>query len=361
MSLFPQLNVKGPALFMRLMPIGLIILGIIVLFAYAGGWLTPDRLTQERIIHRFEQLNGSHPGFRRNHAKGLCFSGRFESNGAGVALSKADIFRPGSVPVIGRFSLSGGQPYAADAATTVRGMGILFELPDGEEWRTAMVNLPVFPARTAQAFYDLLLASAPVGATGKPNPAQMQAFLAKYPETAKALQMIRSHPPSSGFANTTFNSLNAFRFINGAGTAIYVRWSMVPVQPIEPFVAGGSEQGDKNFQFDALIASIHQHPLQWHLIVTIAQPGDPTDDATLPWPPDRVQVDVGTLTLQSVESEDIDPARDINFDPLILPNGIGASDDPILSTRSAVYSRSFTLREGESKHPSAISVPETEK
>jgi len=110
-----------------------------------------------------------------------------------------------------------------------------------------------------------------------------------------------------------------------------------------------------------LIASLHSHPLQWHLILTIGQPGDPTNDATLPWPPDRQHVDVGTLTINQVESEDTSPVRDINFDPLVLPNGIAGSDDPLLTARSAAYAQSFTRREGEHKAPSAISTAETGK
>ena len=41
------------------------------------------------------------------------------------------------------------------------------------------------------------------------------------------------------------------------------------------------------------------------------------------------------------------PCRDLNFDPLILPVGIAASDDPILHARSAAYSVSFNRRERE--------------
>ena len=353
-------KLKGADLIARLMAIGLVVIGIAGLFTYAGGWLTPQALTPERFINRFEQVNGLNPGFRRNHAKGLCFSGYFDSNGQGVPLSKAVIFRPGRVPVIGRFSLSGGGPYAADAASTVRGMAVLFKLPDGEEWRTAMINLPVFPFATPQAFYDQLLALAPDPATGKPDSAKVQGFLAKYPESAKAIQVIHSQPMSSGFANSTFNSLNAFRFINAVGVVASVRWSMVPAQSFQPIGTATSEQADTNFLFGALIAKIHQHPLQWHLIITIAQAEDPTEDATIPWPPDRRRVEVGTLTVNQVESEDTSPARDINFDPLVLPNGIAASGDPLLSARSAVYMRSFTRREGEHKTPSAVSPAEVE-
>jgi catalase len=240
-------------------------------------------------------------------------------------------------------------------------MAILFKLPNGEEWRTGMNNIPVFAVNTAQGFHDQLLASALDPATGKSDPAAMNAFLAKHPESARAIGLIRSHPVSSGFANSTYNSLNAFRFIALDGAVVPVRWSMAPAQPFEPLDAANPGQAGKNYLFDALIDGIHANPLQWHLIITVGQPGDPTADATLPWPLGRQQVDAGTLTIDHVESEDISPARDINFDPLVLPNGIAASDDPLLSARSAAYSQSFTRREGEHKDPSAVSAAETGK
>src|SRR5258707_4076286 len=110
-------------------------------------------------------------------------------------------------------------------------MAILFKLPDGEEWRTGMNNIPVFAVRTAQGFYDLLLASAPDPATGKPDPAKMKTLFDTHPETAKALQLIQGNPVSSGFDNSTYNSLNAFHFVNGRGVIIPVRWAMIPIQP----------------------------------------------------------------------------------------------------------------------------------
>ena len=62
-----------------------------------------------------------------------------------------------------------------------------------------------------------------------------------------------------------------------------------------------------------------------------------------------------------MESEETSPARDINFDPLVLPDGIAPSDDPLLSARSAIYSQSFTRRAGEKKEPSAITPAEVQK
>ena len=165
----------------------------------------------------------------------------------------------------------------------------------------------------------------------------------------------------SGFDDSTFYGLTAFRFVDANGTSTPVRWSLVPLQPFVAADAAGAAQADKNYLFDGLIASIHQHPLQWRLIVTVGQPGDPTNDASSPWPDGREQVDAGTLTLDTVESEETSPAKDINFDPLVLPVGIVPSDDPLLSARSAVYSQSFTRRAGEKKEPSAITSSDVRK
>ena len=329
-------------------------------FAYLGGWFTPNELTPARLTDGFEQVDGLHPGFRRNHAKGVGVSGFFESNGNGVRLSKAAAFRPGRVPVIGRFSLGGGQPYAADTAGAVRGLGLQFSLPNGELWRTAMINLPVFPFSTPQAFYEHLIALKPGPRTGKPDPAKMKAFLERHPETVQAMKVIRGQPVSSGFENSTFHGLNAFRFINAAGESTPVRWILTPAQPLKTETVAAASQ-DKSFLFDALIAQIHRRPLQWYLIVIVGQPGDPTNDATFAWPAGREQVNVGTLALDRVESDDTSAARDINFDPLVLPAGIAPSDDPLLSARSAVYSQSYTRRAGEQKTPSAITPGEAGK
>jgi catalase len=349
---------RGSAL-RRLVGVGVVILCVAGGFLYLGGWFSPNALTPARFVDAFERTDRVHSGFRRNHAKGVGVSGYFESNGEGVRLSKSVVFKPGRVPITGRFSFGGGNPDVVDGPNIVRGLGVLFWLPDGEEWRTAMVNLPVFPFQTPQAFYDNLVASRPDPKTGKPDPEKMAAFTASHPATVRASNIIQSHAPSSGFDNTAFNSLNAFRFIDAAGKSIPVRWTLAPVQ-LSGTINAAAET-DKNYMFDHLIASILQHPLQWHLVITIGQPGDPTNDATVPWPDGREQLDVGTLTFNQIESEETSPARDINFDPLVLPSGMAPSDDPLLSARSAIYSQSFTRRAGEPKTPSAISPAEMRK
>jgi catalase len=365
MNMKPFWFAAGPAgnagVLARLGAIGAVLLGVAGAFAYVGGWLSPARLTQDRMMAAFKDANGIHAGFRRNHAKGICVTGWFEGSGQAAALSKAAVFRPGRVPVVGRFALAGGMPFQPDGPEKVRSMALRFLLPGGEEWRTGMNNIPVFPVNSARDFYDQLLASSPDPRTGKPDPAKMKAFLAAHPEAAQALSLIKQRQVSSGFANSSFNSLNAFRFVDAAGASTPVRWSTVPAQPIAADSAEPSA-GDKNYLFDELIAQIAQHPLQWRLMVTIGQADDPTNDATLPWPAGRRQVDAGTVTIDHASSEDGGRCTDVNYDPLVLPSGIEPSDDPLLSARSAAYARSFTLRAGEKheKPPSAVTVQEVQ-
>jgi catalase len=322
-------------------------------FAFAGGWLRPDALTPPRFTDRFEQVYGRHDGFRRNHAKGLSATGTFKSNGAGAAVCKATVFTTGTVPVIGRFSLSGGLPDEPDKPDTIRGLALLFLPPTGQQWRTAMVNIPVFLDSTPQGFYERLLATKPVPATGKPDPQQMAAFLARHPETAAAMKIIKQSPPSSGFADSTFHGLNAFHVTNDKGATVPVRWTAVPLQSGQPAVAPSAQ---KDYLFDALIDAVSRGPLSWRLILTIGAPGDPTNDATKPWPDSRPTIDAGTIVIDAVQTEAAGNARDINFDPLVLPDGIAASDDPLLSARSAIYARSFTRRAAEPKEPSEVNV-----
>src|SRR3546814_17107492 len=73
---------------------------------------------------------------------------------------------------------------------------------------------------------------------------------------------------------------------------------------------------------------------------------DLTDNATVRWPETRERIDVGTLVIERAVPESSGPCRDVTFDPLVLPPGIPASDDPLLSARSAVYAASLRRRAG---------------
>jgi len=355
----PRLSASAAAL--RYGGIGAATLVLACAFAYAGGWLSPGRLTQDRVISGFEAANGKHAGFRRNHAKGLCASGWFDSNGAGAALSRAALLAPGRVPVAGRFAFAGGMPFVPDGPGLVRSLALQFKPAGAQEWRTAMVDIPVFPFSTVQAFYDQMISSVPDPKTGKPDPARMKAFADAHPDFVAAVGVVGQRAVSSGFANSTYNALDTFLFVDKAGATVPVRWSAEAVTPFEP--AAKPQPADPNYLFDALISDVARHPAQWKMVVTVGEPQDPVEPDKA-WPASRRKIDIGTVTIDKVASEDGGgdggSCTDINFDPAILPAGITTSADDIPSARSAAYARSFTLRENErgQKPPSAVTRQE---
>lgn len=345
--------------------IGILLAGVATGFAYVGGWLSPSRLTPAHIVNQFERTNGLHPGFRRNHPKGVCFSGWFESDGTGRELSRAKVFAPGRTPIFGRFAIANGQPALPDMPAVVHSMAVNFTQADGQIWRTGMNGIPVFPVPNVQDFVDQLAAAMPDPKTGKPDPARMKAFLASHPASARAIGIIKATPLASAFANTSYNSLDAFVFLNADGRSTPVRWSMMaedPFQAAPPPPPPGSKPatappGDPNAQFTALLDRIHRGPIRWRLVATIGQPGDPTNDPSIAWPAGRRQVQLGVLSVNRLEDEADGACRDVTFDPLILPDGIRPSDDPILSARSAAYAQSFRRRAGEPAPVSAVRFP----
>jgi catalase len=309
---------------------------------YVNNWIGPARLTPHVFLEGFEKVFGRQPGFRKNHAKGVVVEGYFDSNGNGRELSKAAVFRPGRTSVVGRFSLSGGNPAVVDSPMIARGLGLAFGFPGGQQWRTDMLNLPVFLDNSPQGFYGRLFASKVVPGTGKPDPAAMSRFLANHPETARAMAIVEAHPPTAGFADSTYRSLTTCYFVNESGTRTPVPWSLVPLQRALPPSTG------LNGLFTPLIRQMRSGPLRWRLMLTVGAPSDPVDDPTLPWPVvERQVVDAGLLTLTSIDTDRPGNARDISFDPLVLPEGIEPSDDPLLSARSAVYGASYRQRAGE--------------
>src|SRR5258708_32669597 len=95
--------VSNAGVLVRLGAVGAVMLSVAGAFAYVGGWLSPVRLTQDRMMAAFQDANGIHAGFRRNHAKGVCVTGWVESSGQGTELYKAALFRARPVPSVGSF------------------------------------------------------------------------------------------------------------------------------------------------------------------------------------------------------------------------------------------------------------------
>ncbi|KTS95397.1 catalase family peroxidase [Pseudomonas parafulva] len=340
----------GRAKAWRLAAIGAVMLAAGTGFAYSAGWLGQSALTPQRIIDTFEAQAGHYPGYRKNHAKGLCVSGYFQASGQAASLSTARAFTQAHVPVTGRLAIGGANPFAPDTGIPVRSLAIELATDDGQVWRTGMNNPPVLAVSTAEAFYEQVLANTPDPTTRKPDPAKVQAFFAAHPESAAFRQWAASYKPSDSFANTQYHSINAFKLIDHDGHAHPVRWQL---EPLTPYMALPAKVDDPLFLQHDLQRRLAQGPLRWTLRLVLAEPDDAIDDPARPWPASRRSVNAGTLVLEQVDAPEQGACRDLNFDPLILPHGIEPSADPILAARSAAYSESFNRRSRESSSTGA--------
>jgi len=335
--------------------IGAIVLALVAGFGWAAGWLGPRRINGGDVTTALEaNSGGAKSGYRRAHAKGLCFTGDLVANGNGRVLATAQALQAGTYPVLGRFSLAGGSPLAGDGRSVFHSMALLLKTQDGQEWRMALDHTPIFPVADVASFIALQRATTPDPKTGKPDPAVMKPFLAAHPEV-KAFQayMAKAVLPNS-FANATYYSINAFRFTDAGGTTRFVRWQFVPEAPLAGLDKQHLAQLPRDALFQEMIARTAKGPSRWHLMLVQANPGDVTDEATVAWQGPHPMIDAGTLMIRAVQPEETGTCRDLNFDPTILPQGIALSDDPLLAARSKAYSSSFTRRASEGPHPSAV-------
>jgi len=315
-----------------------------VAFAYTAGWFSPQRLTPERLVASLAPAKGPALGYRRNHAKGVCFTGQFEANGAGAELSKAAVFKAGRYPALGRFNLGSPDPDAPDSTVRTRGIGLRIATPDGQQWRTAMIDLPFFPVATPQAFYELQLAQK------SKDPEAMKRFAAAHPEIAAFGAWAGSAPFTTSYAQDRFNSLNSFIFTDRSGDDHPVRWSLIPAAQPMPVSAEELAKLGPNHLEQEIAERVQGAPQRWTLAVTLANPGDPTADPSKAWPGDRRTIEVGVLTVQQVEADRDGPCRDITFDPTVLPPGIRTSDDPFPAARSSAYAKSYDSRTAETRY-----------
>lgn len=334
-------GVSRKRIYLALAGIGLIAAGLTSAFAWSAG-LIGARVTTSTFL---KATPADFPaGYRRAHGKGICFTGVFRSSGKAARLSSARVFSQPVTPVIGRFSIGAGDPHAADTSTRTVSMALLMAADDGQQWRMKLNNAPYFITRDAEGFLQRAAAYKPDPATGRPDPAKVEAFLSKYPEARKFMDWSASAPWTASFAGAQYNVINSFVLIDKQGRRQPVRWSMTPHAPFVALSAARRETLDRNFLFDEIKQRTAAAPLYWDLVLQLAEPGDPVADPSQPWPASRQRVVAGVLEVSGVADQATGSCRDVNFDPTLVPNGMALSDDPVLATRAGIYAHSYNAR-----------------
>lgn len=299
-----------------------------------------------QVIDALQGTFGSHPGLRKNHAKGTCARGEFVGNSDAVAISRSALFAGKSIPVVARFSVAGGNPNVPDTAKNGRGMALEFRLPNGDIQHITMLNSPVFGAMQPKTFLDMIVAAKPDPTTGKPDPAKLTAFVSSHPDSIAAAHFFTTNNPPSSYVNSAFFGIHTFKFINKQGAVTNVRWQFVPQDGEKRLSDSELKAMPADFLEQHLIARLAKGPAKWNMMVKIGQPGDTEDNPTIEWPANRKVINAGTLSIDSATSQTGGDCAGINFDPLRMADGIQPSSDPILLFRSPAYALSFAKRLG---------------
>lgn len=310
----------------------------------ASAAASAEAPTADEVVSTMEKLNGVTPGARRNHIRGICATGSFLGAPALQAYSRSALFSGQPVPVVARFSLAGGNPNTPDSAKSPRGLAIEFRLPGGGLQHFTMLNVPVFSAATPQTFQDALLANLPDPQTGKPDPAKQQAFRDSHPD-AKPLAdfMARNNPPVS-YAQSEFYSVHTFKFVNPQDQTTLVRWRFEPEAGVSRWSDEALKTAPTRFLDEDLLGRVKAGPLRWNMVVTLGEAGDEQNNPTVYWPSERRQVQAGVLTLTAATPQAGAECEKLNFDPLVIAEGIAPTQDPVLLFRSPAYAASFVKR-----------------
>jgi catalase len=298
----------------------------------------------EQIVDVQQAIAGPHPGFRTAHAKGIVCTGKFVASSEAKQLTKAAHLQGQSVPVTLRFSNGSGNPTAPDGVPDVRGLAVKFLLPDGKKTDLLGISNEAFLVRTAEEFLAFLKAQLPDPATGKPNPDAVPKFIQSHPAVGAFVGRLMQKPVPVSYAQATYFGINAFRFTAADGSSRFGRYRWIP-EAGEAFL--NPEEGgkrDPNFLSAELKTRLAKGPASFRLNLQIAEPGDPTNDATISWPAERRMVELGRLQIDAVSPTSSADERSLIFDPTKLTEGIDLSDDPIPAARSAAYSVSYERR-----------------
>jgi catalase len=144
-------------------------------------------------------------------------------------------------------------------------------------------------------------------------------------------------PFPTSLATESYFGVTAFAFTNDAGQTKHGRYRIVPEAGKSYLTPEQVAALSPNYHFDELAQRVAKEPIRFRIYAQVAADGDTVDDATIPWPESREQVELGTVELNQVVAETVAQQKHIIFDPIPRVEGIAASADPLLELRAAVY------------------------
>ncbi|GEP03051.1 catalase-related peroxidase [Methylobacterium oxalidis] len=297
----------------------------------------------QSLVDALRAAAGKPPGVRATFAKGQCVRGTYTpSADAGQVTRSLSFTRPW--PLVGRFSVGGGNPSAPDTTKTVlRGFSIKI-LSEGGDTHLLFENAPVHFARTLDQMLGFLQVRAP-GPDGKANPEAIAAFAKANPETTRQSAFVAGKPLPGSYAGIVYWGVHTFTGTNLAGQTVPFKFKVVPGAG----EIGLSDEEAKGKSAQFLVAELTERiaraPVTFDVVALLAEPGDDlTGDITQRWKneDERRALKLGTIAVDALEpNETCDEGI---FDPGRLADGLGAPDDEIFAARRTAYGISFGQR-----------------
>lgn len=299
----------------------------------------PENVTAMDLINIFEKMSGTHPGFRKAHAKGICATATFTPHQS-KHFDNAPLLTSGDLPVSMRFSLGGGNPQADERIPGTRGVGIQIKTPDGRQHVFTGNNFPVFLGKDPATFYGMLQTLLP-DENGNRDMQKTLNYVKSHPSVqAHAAWQQTAQTPAS-FGLTQFFGLHTFYYDATPSSVTKFRWELIPDGGVKTYTKEQASALPDAFLEDALNKQVSEGPVSFTLVANIGLPEDSDNDPSQQWPEERPEVTLGQITLQSVGGAS---CKNTNFDPNLLSAGFRPSEDPVLQMRSAAYAISFGKR-----------------
>jgi catalase len=307
---------------------------------------SPKEVTGEDAVNALNGVFGRYAKERGSHAKGFCVAGSFTLSDAGAGYLRIGIQQTQPAPVIGRFSIGGGNPAASDKGRSVRGLGIRLEFEDSDILDLVMISAPVFFASTPQQFVEFLKVRTADPETGAKDPEKIAAFNAANPNVMAHLNYVSQTPPPASYASTPYFSTHAFLFGGEDEEKQAARWHFEPIDGFQGLTPEQEEEFSTDFLQDELKSRLENQAAAWTAYLQLAEEGDDVNDPTAVWSAPREKfVEVGRLDIaRAIESGAADDCTGLVFDPNNLSDGINPTDDPILAIRGPAYAVSLGRR-----------------
>lgn len=343
----------------------------------------PPPATPQSIIDILYREDGDRAK-RPVHTIGIAVRGFFAPSSVASRYCRAAHFQPGRYPVIVRFSNGSGCKDPHDNWSDVRGMATRFTLPataGGKKTYTDLIAMTLneFFSKTPDDFQEFAWAARPVpyvrqsawrkllallrltlplrdpypGETISPDLGAINYATTNAAARPGVVEAAGIGAPVS-YLRAAYHAVHTFIVTNSDGVQRPVRFSWQPVlgvqtldqkAPYDPDPEPGN--GDSYLQDELrhrLLTSIGKDHPRFSLMMTIGEAGDALDDPTRPWPPRRVRIMMGTLSVHEIVSDPDADCERLCFNPGLLTDGIEMSADKVLKFRVETYKLSGRMR-----------------